>query len=121
MIRLRHGLERGRAHPILGPLLVIVIVLLLAMVFLHVAHEGMDAATALGEICLGLASALGLVLPYGSPSSAGTKRSSGRGTAARPKRRSDLSVDSSREPRFLSSSRFGVDGPRAQGAHRPFP
>jgi len=62
VIRLRDLLERGLAHPLLGPLLLLVLVLLLSMVFLHVAHEGMEAATALGELCLGIVTALGLVL-----------------------------------------------------------
>ena len=49
-------LERGRAHPILGPVLLVVLVLLLAMVFVHAAHDGMDAATEVGAMCLALAS-----------------------------------------------------------------
>ena len=52
--------ERGSAHPLLGPILLVVLVLLLAMVFLHVAGEGWDAAV--GAICLGIATVLGLVL-----------------------------------------------------------
>ena len=49
-------LERGRAHPILGPVLLVVLVLLLAMVFVHAAHDGLDAATEVGAMCLALAS-----------------------------------------------------------------
>ena len=48
--------ERGRAHPILGPILLVVLVLLLAMLFVHAAHEGMDVATEVGTICFALAS-----------------------------------------------------------------
>lgn len=55
-------LERGRAHPILGPLLLIVLVLLLAMVFLHAAHDGMEAATEVGAICFAIASFFGLTV-----------------------------------------------------------
>lgn len=62
MIRLRYILERGRAHPIFGPILLILLVLLLAMVFLHIAYEGMDAAAGLGAMCVGFATALGLLL-----------------------------------------------------------
>ena len=62
MIRLRDILEGGRAHPILGPILLVVLVFLLAMVFLHVAAEGMDAATEVGAICVGIATALGLLV-----------------------------------------------------------
>ncbi len=52
--------ESGRAHPVFGPILLILVVLLLAMVFLHVAHEGIDAAAGVGPICIGIAMALGL-------------------------------------------------------------
>lgn len=55
-------LERGRAHPILGPVLLLVLVLLLAMVFLHAAHDGMDAATEVGAICFAIAGFLGLTV-----------------------------------------------------------
>ena len=55
-------LERGRAHPILGPVLLVVLVLLLAMVFLHAAHDGMDAASELGAICFAIAGFLGLAV-----------------------------------------------------------
>jgi hypothetical protein len=55
-------LERGSAHPILGPVLLILLVLLLAMVFLHVAHEGIDVAAGMGAICVGIAAALGLLV-----------------------------------------------------------
>ena len=51
--------ERGRAHPILGPIVIIVLVLLLTMVFLHVLHEGMEAVTEMGTVCIALASAFG--------------------------------------------------------------
>jgi len=46
-------LERGRAHPLLGPILLVVLVLLLAVVFLHVAQDG--NATEVGAMCLALA------------------------------------------------------------------
>jgi hypothetical protein len=62
VIRVRRILERGSAHPVFGPILLVVMVLLLAMVFLHVAGEGWDAATEIGAICLGIATVLGLVL-----------------------------------------------------------
>lgn len=54
-------LERGRAHPVLGPILLIVLVLLLSLVFLHVAQDG-NAATGIGAICLAFATILGLPL-----------------------------------------------------------
>lgn len=52
--------ERGRAHPLLGPILLVVLVLLLAIVFLHVAHDG--NATEVGAMCLALATIVGLPL-----------------------------------------------------------
>ncbi len=64
MIRLRSMFERGRAHPILGPVLLIVLVLLLAMVFLHVVQEGVEAAMELGAMCIAIATVLGLLLTH---------------------------------------------------------
>ena len=58
MIRLRCMLERGRAHPVLGPILLIVLVLLLAIVFLHIAQD----ATEVGAMCLALATVVGLLV-----------------------------------------------------------
>jgi hypothetical protein len=54
--------ERGRAHPILGPILLVVLVLLLAMVFLHFALEGVEAAADVGAMCVAIATALGLLV-----------------------------------------------------------
>ena len=62
MIRLRRTLERGCAQPILGPILLIVLVLLLALVFLHAAQEGHDAATELGAFCLAILTILGPIV-----------------------------------------------------------
>lgn len=63
MVRLRRMLERGRRHPVLGPILVVLLVLLLAMTWLHAAHEGWDGAIDLGVVCVVLASiVVGLVL-----------------------------------------------------------
>ena len=58
MIRLRRMLERGRAHPVLGPILLIVLVLLLAIVFLHIAQDVAEV----GAICLAVATVVGLLL-----------------------------------------------------------
>lgn len=62
MIRIRQMLERGRAHPILGPILLIALVLVLAMLFFHAMHDGPGAATEVGSICLGIVTVLGLIL-----------------------------------------------------------
>jgi hypothetical protein len=55
--------ERGRAHPIIGPILLVALVVLLAMVFLHVALEGLEAAAEIGAMCVAIATALGLLVP----------------------------------------------------------
>lgn len=54
--------ERGRAHPILGPILLIVLIVVLAMVYLHAAHEGHEAATEVGVLCLAVVTLLGPAL-----------------------------------------------------------
>ena len=54
-------LERGLAHPVLGPVVLIALVLVLAMLFLHVAQDG-NAAAEVGAMCLALATVLGLPL-----------------------------------------------------------
>lgn len=58
--------ERGRAHPVLGPILLVALIFLLAMVFLHVALEGVEAAE-LGAMCVAIASVLGLLLAHRTP------------------------------------------------------
>ena len=55
-------LERGRAHPILGPLLLIALVLMLALLVLHGMEDGLDAATEVEAFCLAIAMFLGLLL-----------------------------------------------------------
>ena len=64
MIRLRRTLERGRAHPILGPIIVIVLALILAMLFLHAMQEGQSATTELGSACLAVVTLVWLVLAH---------------------------------------------------------
>jgi hypothetical protein len=62
VIRLRRTLERGRKHPLLGPIVLILLVLLLAMVFLHAAHDDHGAAVETGFFCLAIVTMLGPVL-----------------------------------------------------------
>ena len=62
MIRLRRMLERGRRHPVLGPIVIVLLIVLLAMVCLHAAHEGWDGAAELGAVCIGLVTLLGAVV-----------------------------------------------------------
>lgn len=61
MIRLRRMLERGRKHPVLGPVVLVLLVLLLAMVCFHAAHDGWDGAVEMGAVCVGIAAILAAV------------------------------------------------------------
>ena len=54
MIRLRSSIERGLGHPVLGPVLLILLVLMLAMIFLHFAEDS-HAVSGFGAACLALA------------------------------------------------------------------
>lgn len=62
MIGLRQALERGRKHPVLGPILLVLLALLLALVFLHAAVDGHDAATEVGALCIAIFTILGPIL-----------------------------------------------------------
>ena len=62
MIELRRKLERARAHPVLGPLVLIVLVLVLAMVFMHGVHDSHEVATDFGAVCIALATAFTFVV-----------------------------------------------------------
>jgi hypothetical protein len=62
MIRLRQTIERGIRHRWLGPLFVILVCLMLALLFMHAMHDGHDAGTEVGEFCLGLTIMFGLVV-----------------------------------------------------------
>ena len=63
MIGLRQTIERGMRHRWLGPLFVILLCLLLAMLYLHALHDGgHSTGSELGELCLGIVMMLGAVL-----------------------------------------------------------
>lgn len=62
MIRLRTFLERARRHPVLGPIVLVALVVLLALVFLHAAEDGHEAATQLGALCLAVLTILGPIV-----------------------------------------------------------
>jgi hypothetical protein len=62
VIRLRRLLTSGRAHPILGPFLLIMLVIVLALLLLHAMEDGFDAATDVEAFCLAIATFLGLLL-----------------------------------------------------------
>src|SRR6188474_3076144 len=61
MIRLRSLLERGLKHPVLGPVLLVALVIVLAMVFLHFVEDSHEASS-FGTACLALAAVLGSIL-----------------------------------------------------------
>ena len=54
MIRLRKALDRGLRHRWLGPVCLILFVLLMALMFMHTAHDNEHSFTDIGEICLAL-------------------------------------------------------------------
>ncbi|HJU48484.1 MAG TPA: hypothetical protein VJ689_10135 [Gaiellaceae bacterium] len=53
MIRLHRLIDRGRRHPVVGPLVVLLVVLLVALTMLHEGHEGL--AGEIGVLCVGIA------------------------------------------------------------------
>lgn len=53
MIALRRNIERWRRHPIIGPILIILLVVMLAFVLVHESHE--KIAAEVGELCVGIA------------------------------------------------------------------
>ena len=65
MIKLRRFLERGVRHPVWGPLLLLLLVVLLALIAMHEGSESF--ATDLGELCVGIAITLTVMvfLPRG--------------------------------------------------------
>ena len=93
-------LERGRAHPIIGPILLIALVLVLAMVFLHAAHEGHGSATEVGVLCLAIVTLLGPLLLDGRRLRAPAPNIAARGDRGPPMRPLELSV---RRPASLSA------------------
>jgi hypothetical protein len=62
VIRLRHLLTSGRAHPIFGPFLLIMLVIVLALLLLHAIEDGLNAATDVEAFCLAIATFLSLLL-----------------------------------------------------------
>lgn len=62
MILLRQTIEQGMRRRWLGPVFVLLFCLMLAMLFLHAAHDGHDVGTELGQFCLGLTIMFGLIV-----------------------------------------------------------
>lgn len=54
MIGLRQTIERGTRHRWLGPLIVILLCVMLALMFMHAMHDADHSAAGVGEFCLGL-------------------------------------------------------------------
>ena len=79
MIRLRCLFERGCAHPVLGPILLLVLVLMLALLFLHFAEDG-HGAESFGALCVALAAILGSLVAcaIGTPKRQASKVGSNR-------------------------------------------
>jgi hypothetical protein len=95
VIRLRSLLERGLTHPVLGPVILVALVIVLAMVFLHFAEDSHEAS--FGTACLALAAFLGSILLtpiVQSYRGASTSVRSNRGPPA---------VFSSRRPRLVAA------------------
>lgn len=63
MIRFRHTLERARRHPLLGPLVFLLLLLLLVMVAIHAIHDGEHAASDVAPFCLALIAVVALLIP----------------------------------------------------------
>lgn len=53
MIRLRELIERGRRHRVLGPVLIVLLLVVLALMIVHEGHESTGAD--LGVLCIGIA------------------------------------------------------------------
>lgn len=62
MIQLRRRLERGIRHPLIGPLLILVSAVLLAMTVLHETHETIGGDPS--EFCVALAGLLLALLTF---------------------------------------------------------
>jgi hypothetical protein len=62
VIRLRVLIRRGLRHPVLGPVLLVALCVLFALVALNATRDQHDAAVDLGALFLGLTTFLGLVL-----------------------------------------------------------
>lgn len=100
MIELRRRLERARAHPILGPIVIILLVLVLAMMFAHAVHEGQEAATEVGMFCLAVITVFGSIILERMLRTAPAAGVSVRGDRAPPSFTRLVRVVSARDPGF---------------------
>lgn len=62
VIELRRRIELAVAHPVWGPVVIVLIAIVLALVFIHVAQDDSGVAADIGAICFGIVTALGAVL-----------------------------------------------------------
>ena len=62
MIELRRRIEFAVTHPVWGPIVIVVLVVLLAAIFIHVVADDTGFVADVGVICFGVASALAAIL-----------------------------------------------------------
>lgn len=62
VIQLRRRLERGIRHPVVGPLLILLLAVLLAMTVMHETHESIGGDP--GEFCVALVGVLLALLTF---------------------------------------------------------
>jgi hypothetical protein len=72
VFRLRHSLETGIRHPLLGPLLLLFLALILAFVFLHTIEHGVEGL--LFSCVVLVATSLRLAVVLGRTSRAATEQ-----------------------------------------------
>lgn len=99
MIRLRHSIEPGLRHPLLGPLLLIFLGLILAFVVLHTVEHGVEGV--LFSCVIIVAVSLRLVVVLGRTWRAATDQLPLRGRA--PPRRALRVLPPSRLPPVLAA------------------
>lgn len=62
MIEVRRKIQLAIAHPILGPVVIVALAFLLALVFIHVVFNDAGFVADVGAICFGVVSALAAIL-----------------------------------------------------------
>jgi hypothetical protein len=65
MMRLRSEIERGARHPIVGPLLIVLLAVLIAFTVMHEGNEATGGQ--IGELCVGIALTLLAIIAFRPP------------------------------------------------------
>jgi hypothetical protein len=65
VIELRRKIEIAVAHPVWGPVVIIVVAVLLGFVFIHVVFDDAGFVADIGAICFGVVTALAAILCRG--------------------------------------------------------